>query len=144
MEETGEGVQKEGGDTATVRGGGEEARIEELQFQEEGVAEKRPRTKKSDTETEAVGGEAGPSLPQCKKGHMTNIYLTDSDEEAIVDFVKDHEELYEKNISRTKQGRSVSGSSSPTVVSCLSRCKTWQYLVYYLASKVEGLAEKDF
>ena len=27
---------------------------------------------------------------------MTNIYLTDSDEEAIVDFVKDHEELYDK------------------------------------------------
>ena len=31
-----------------------------------------------------------------KKGHMTNIYLTDSDEEAIVDLVKDHEELYDK------------------------------------------------
>ena len=28
---------------------------------------------------------------------MTNIYLMDSDEEAIVDFVKDHEELYDKN-----------------------------------------------
>ena len=27
---------------------------------------------------------------------MTNIYLRDSDEEAIVDFVKDHEELYNK------------------------------------------------
>ena len=27
---------------------------------------------------------------------MTNIYLTDSDDEAIVDFVKDHEELYDK------------------------------------------------
>ena len=27
---------------------------------------------------------------------MTNIYLTDSDEKAIVDFVKDHEELYDK------------------------------------------------
>ena len=25
---------------------------------------------------------------------MTNIYLTDSDAEAIVDFVMDHEELY--------------------------------------------------
>ena len=31
-----------------------------------------------------------------KKGHITNIYLTHSDEEAIVDFVKDHEELYHK------------------------------------------------
>ena len=27
---------------------------------------------------------------------MANIYLTDSDEEAIMDFVKDHEELYNK------------------------------------------------
>ena len=30
-----------------------------------------------------------------KKGHMTNIYLMDLDEEAIVDFVKDHNELYD-------------------------------------------------
>ena len=29
-----------------------------------------------------------------KKDHMTNIYLTDK--EAIVDFVKDHEEFYDK------------------------------------------------
>ena len=27
---------------------------------------------------------------------MTNIYLMDLDKEAIVDFVKDHEELYDK------------------------------------------------
>ena len=27
---------------------------------------------------------------------MTNIYLRDWDKEAIVDFVKDHEELYDK------------------------------------------------
>ena len=27
---------------------------------------------------------------------MTNIYLTDSDEEAIVDLVKEHDELYDK------------------------------------------------
>ena len=31
-----------------------------------------------------------------KKGYMTNIYRTDLDEEAIVDFVKDHKELYDK------------------------------------------------
>ena len=45
--------------------------------------------------TEA-GGETGISQSQSrhKKGHVTNIYLTDSDEEAIMDFVKDHEELY--------------------------------------------------
>ena len=31
----------------------------------------------------------GPSQLQYKKGHITNIYLTDADEEAIADFVKD-------------------------------------------------------
>ena len=31
---------------------------------------------------------------------MANIYLTDSDEEAIVDFVKDHTELYETSTLR--------------------------------------------
>ena len=36
------------------------ARAEKAHFQEEEVAEKRVRTERSDTETEA-GGEAGPS-----------------------------------------------------------------------------------
>ena len=45
-----------------------------------------------DTES---GGEAGTSQSNSrhKKGYMTNIYLTDSDEEAFVDFVRDHKEL---------------------------------------------------
>ena len=50
--------------------------MEKTHLQEEGVAEKRPRTEKSDTETE-TGVEAGPSLSCYKKGHRTNIYLTD-------------------------------------------------------------------
>ena len=50
------------------------------------------RTEKSDTETKA-GKEVGTSQSRYKKGHMTNIYLTDLDEETIVDFVKDHENL---------------------------------------------------
>ena len=33
----------------------------------------------------------GPSQSWYNKGHMTNIFLTDSDLEAIVDFVKNHE-----------------------------------------------------
>ena len=52
--------------------------MEETHSQEEGVAGKRPRNERSGTETEA-GGEAGPSQSQCKKGHMTNIYLTDEE-----------------------------------------------------------------
>ena len=44
-------------------------------------------------------GQAG-NIPQShsrhKKGHMTNINLMDSGDEAIVDFVNDHKELYNK------------------------------------------------
>ena len=49
-------------------------------------------------ETEA-GGEAGTyQTHSCdKKEHMTNIYPTNSDEEAIVNFVKDHKELFDKS-----------------------------------------------
>ena len=71
----------------------EEARPEETHSHEERVAEQTARTKKSDTETESAGGEAGPSQSQYKKGHMINIYLMDTDEEAIGDFVKDHKVL---------------------------------------------------
>ena len=45
------------------------------------------------------GGRAASSSQfqsRLKKGHTTKIYLTDSDVEAIADFVKDHEELYHK------------------------------------------------
>ena len=54
-----------------------------ITLSDEGQSEKRPRVEKSDTETEAAGGEAGPSQSHYKKGYMTNVYLTDSEEEAI-------------------------------------------------------------
>ena len=87
------------------------------------LAEKRPRTEKSDTETED-GGEEGPSQSRYKKGHMTNINVKDSEEEAIMDFVKDTRSCTTRlmNFSRTKQGRNVSGRCSSTVASCLPRC----------------------
>ena len=47
-----------------------------------------------------------------QEGAHDNICLTDSDEEAIVDFVKDHEDLYDKTCGR----------ASPTVATCLSKC----------------------
>ena len=59
MGEAGEGGKREGGGSATATEGGggpgEEARVEETHSQEEGAAEKRPRTEKSDTKTEAGG-----------------------------------------------------------------------------------------
>ena len=51
---------------------------------------------------------------------MTNIYLTDSDEEAIVDFVKNHGELTTPTSTlRTRQGRNTCLIGSPTVASCV-------------------------
>ena len=47
---------------------------------------KRPRT---DTDPECTQSRQ-------KKGQMKSIFLSDSDEEAIVDFVKQHEELFHK------------------------------------------------
>ena len=59
-----------------------------------------------------------------KKGHMVNIYWTDSDEEAIVFFVKDHGELYDSPTStlRTIPGRNACGRGIPAASSCLSKC----------------------
>ena len=59
-----------------------------MHSQEEGQPEKRPRTEISDIETEAAGGEVGPSQLHYKKGHM--------------DFVKDHEELHNKTSGHYK------------------------------------------
>ena len=37
-----------------------------------------------------------------KKGQMKSIFLSDSDEKAIVEFVKQHEELYDKTHAKFK------------------------------------------
>ena len=61
------------------------------------MAEKSPRTEWSESEMDTEGGgEAGSSQFQsrCENRHMTNIYLTDPDEEAILDL--GHLELYDK------------------------------------------------
>ena len=74
------------------------------------------------------GGESvtSQSHSRHKKGHMTNIYLKDSDAEAIVDFVKDHEELCNKSNEhdtlRPRPVRNAFGRGSPTVASCVSKC----------------------
>ena len=48
---------------------------------------------------------------------MTNIYLTDSDKEAIARFVKDHEELYDKPMRslKSRPGRIGCGKDSQAV-----------------------------
>ena len=79
----------------------EEARAEALHSQEEGHPKKKAQDR-SDTETEAAQREAGPSQSHYKKGHMTKLYLTDSEKEAIVNFVKNHKELYNKTSEHFK------------------------------------------
>ena len=69
------------------------------------MAEKRRRTERNESEMDTEGGEEASTShlqPRCKKGHTSYIYLTHSDEEAIVDFVKDHEELYDKTSEQLK------------------------------------------
>ena len=95
--------------------------------EEEGVTEKHASTERSDTEVDTeAGGEVSTSLLQFKhkKGHITNIYLTDSDKEAIVDFIKDHESSRTRptNTLRTRPGRNACMRGLPTATSCLARC----------------------
>ena len=67
---------------------------------DEALGEKRSRTERSKSEMDTEGGGKASASTECqarlKKGHMMNILLTDSDEEAIVDFVKEYEELYDQ------------------------------------------------
>ena len=63
------------------------------------MATKAARTDKSDTEMDTeAGGEAGTSQSHSrpKKECMTNIYLMDSDDKAIVHFVNDNKDLNNK------------------------------------------------
>ena len=65
-----------------------ERRERERREESQERGEKRVRT---DTDT---GVESTQSRQ--RKGQMKSIFLSDSDEEAIVEFVKQHEELYDK------------------------------------------------
>ena len=58
-----------------------------------------------------------------KKGHMMVIYLKDSDREAIVDFVKGHEELYGKTHEKGQEILSVEKDSQ------IALSKSVQHLV---------------
>ena len=89
-----EGGQREGGGTTTATEGGGKSRGNILS--RGGAARKKGQEERSDTETEAAGGETGSSQSHYKKGHMTNVCLTDSVRGATVDFMKDHKQLYNK------------------------------------------------
>ena len=83
----------------------EAMRDETTNSSEEGVAEKCERIKVTQKWIQRVEAGTYQSHSRHKKGHMTNIYLMDSDEEAVVDFVKDHEELFDKTNEYFKDDR---------------------------------------
>ena len=126
MEEGGEGGKTKGGRGKQTEGrGGQEGATPSPEWQK-----KHARRDKSDTETEA-GGEAGTSQSQCKKGHMTNIYLIDLDEQTIVDFMKDHEKLYNKAIEHFKDKAKMeclwerlANSRNLSVIVCKTWCES--------------------
>ena len=53
--------------------------------------ERREKRAQTDTDTDAESTQS-----RQKKGHIKSIFLSDLDEEAIVEFVKQHEELNDK------------------------------------------------
>ena len=81
MEET----ERERVETETIE-------VSEEADETEDRGEKRPRT---DTDPECTQSRQ-------KKGQMKSIFLSNSDEEAIVDFVKHHEELFDKIHAKLK------------------------------------------
>ena len=52
-----------------------------------------------------------------EKGQMKSIFLSDSDEEAIVEFVKQHEELYDKTYDKFKDKQRKEGLRERTAAS---------------------------
>ena len=66
----------------------QEERDKERREESQERGEKRART---DTDTDVESTQS-----TRKKGQMKFIFPSDSDEEAIVEFVKQHEELYDK------------------------------------------------
>ena len=67
----------------------ERDRQREKEMEEEERREKRMQT---DMDTDAESTQS-----RQKKGQMKSIFLSDSDKEAIVKFVKQHKELYDKS-----------------------------------------------
>ena len=65
--------------------------MERERREEEEKGEKRRKRERTDMDTDVESTQS-----REKKGQMKSIFLNDSDEEAIVEFVKQHEELYDK------------------------------------------------
>ena len=69
----------------------EERDRERMEREREESPERGEKRVRTDTDTDVESTQS-----RQKKGQMKSIFLSDSDEEAIVEFVKQHEELYDK------------------------------------------------
>ena len=71
---------------------------------------------RTDTDTDVESPQS-----RQKKGQMKSIFLSDSDEETIVEFVKQHEELYDKTNDSFKDKKKKEGLWEQLPETCLSR-----------------------
>ena len=78
-------------------------------------------------DTEAGGDLSTSQLKSThKNGHMSNIYLTDSDKEATLEFVKDHEELCDKTNKHFKDKARKECPWERFASSCNLSVKVWK------------------
>ena len=98
----------------------ERARREESQ-------ERREKRVQTDTDTDVE------STQSRQKGQMKSIFLSDSDEEAIVEFVKQHKELYDKTNDSFKDKQKKEGlASSYQKLACQDCEEVVRYSIYQI------------
>ena len=73
---------------------------ERMEREREESPERGEKSVRTDTDTDVESTQS-----RYKKGQMKSIFLSDSDEEAIVEFVKQHKELYDKTNDSFKDKR---------------------------------------
>ena len=71
---------------------------EERGWRERGAKRNKEKRARIDTDSDVESTQF-----RQKKGQMKSIFLSDSDEEAIIEFVKQHEELYDKTNNSFKE-----------------------------------------
>ena len=77
---------------------GGEGQRENGEREREETPERGEKRVRSDVDTDVESTQS-----RQKKGQMKSIFLSDSDEEAIVEFVKQREELYDNDSFKDKQ-----------------------------------------
>ena len=77
--------------------------------QMEVIEERREKRPLTDTDTDVES-----TLSRQKEGKIKSIFLSDSDEEAIMEFLKQHKELYDKTYGKFKDKQRKEGALGKT------------------------------